>query len=117
MRDLRIFDQHRVRGANKYGGPGYAFGGTFVIRCNSTGRLLSIIASNGDGWDHVSVSLPSRTPTWEEMAFVKQAFFKDDETAMQLHVPPRDHINLHKHCLHLWRPHKLEIPLPPVIFV
>lgn len=28
-------------------------------------------------------------------------------------VPKRDHINCHPHCLHLWRPLKGRIPLPP----
>jgi hypothetical protein len=28
---------------------------------------LRVIASDGEGWDHVSVSLPDRCPTWEEM--------------------------------------------------
>jgi hypothetical protein len=65
---------------------------------------LAIIASNGMGWDHVSVSRADRCPTWDEMELVKRLFFKDDECAMQLHVPPSDHINCHPNCLHLWRP-------------
>lgn len=65
---------------------------------------LRVIASDGAGWDHVSVSAPGRTPTWDEMERVKRLFFRDDETAMQLHVPPAEHVNLHAHCLHLWRP-------------
>lgn len=81
------------------------------------GRVLRVIASAGEGWDHVSVSLPDRTPTWAEMEHVKRLFFKDDETAMQLHVPPAEHINCHPHCLHLWRPHDVAIPRPPAIFV
>jgi hypothetical protein len=30
-----------------------------------------VIASDGMGWDHVSVSLKDRCPTWEEMCLVK----------------------------------------------
>jgi hypothetical protein len=74
---------------------------------------LRIIASWSEGWDHVSVSLPDRCPTWDEMERVKRAFFKDDECAMQLHVPCADYINCHPYCLHLWRPHKSTIPMPP----
>jgi hypothetical protein len=47
------------------------------------------------------------------MEYVKRAFFKDDETAMQLHVPPTQHINNHPYVLHLWRPVKVAIPMPP----
>ena len=77
-----------------------------------TGEVLRVIATEGDGWDHVSVSLHNRVPTWEEMEFVKRLFFKDDEYAMQLHVPPAKHINCHPNCLHLWRPQHRSIPIP-----
>lgn len=78
---------------------------------------LRIIASWGGGWDHVSVSLPSRTPTWDEMSTVHRLFFMPDESAMQLHVPERDHVNRAPTCLHLWRPQRQTIPLPPKEFV
>ena len=89
--------------------------GAFVVDRN--GYLLHILASSGGGWDHVSVSLSNRTPTWEEMEWVKRTFFKDSETAMQLHVPPGDHINNHPFVLHLWRPHLKPIPMPPKSYV
>ncbi|MDH2327677.1 hypothetical protein QCN27_12465 [Cereibacter sp. SYSU M97828] len=76
-------------------------------------RGMNVIASWADSWDHISVSRPDRCPTWEEMEQVKRAFFLSHETAMQLHVPPTDHKNLHPYCLHLWRPHDAHIPRPP----
>lgn len=81
------------------------------------GVTLKVLASEGLGWDHVSVSLPHRCPTWEEMEFVRGLFFRDDETVMQLHVPRSDHRNLHRFCLHLWRPQHAEIPRPPALMV
>lgn len=77
------------------------------------GLMLRVIASDGLGWDHVSVSLPNRCPTWEELEHVRKLFFRDDETVMQLHVPVADHRSLHPYCLHLWRPQGVEIPRPP----
>jgi len=74
---------------------------------------ILIIASALDGWDHVSASLRDRVPTYAEMQLIFRAFFQDDETAMQVHVPASDHINFAENCLHLWRPHKGSIPLPP----
>ena len=65
---------------------------------------LRVIASTGAGWDHVSVSLPDRCPTWAEMDKVKRLFWRDAETVMQLHVPRTEHVNCHPNCLHLWRP-------------
>ena len=73
---------------------------------------LKVLASSGEGWDHVSVSLPDRCPTWNEMEIVAQAFFKPYEVAMQLHVPATDHVNHHPFCLHWWRPQGRPIPRP-----
>lgn len=74
---------------------------------------LRCIASNGGGWDQLSVSLANRTPTWGEMERMRKIVFRDDEHAYQLGVPEKDHINCHPHCLHWWRPQGMEIPLPP----
>jgi hypothetical protein len=51
------------------------------------------------------------------MQHVRDLFFRDDETVMQLHVPRVDHINQHPYCLHLWRPQRADIPRPPGILV
>ena len=68
-------------------------------------------------WDHVSVSRKNRVPNWAEMSHVHRLFFRDDEVAMQLHVPISQHINCHPFVLHLWRPHEGAIPLPPAFMV
>ncbi len=95
--------------------------GVFVVR--HKGLELRVIATNGDhvaaelppeyAWEHVSVSLPNRTPNWYEMNFIKDLFWLETETVVQFHVPKSEHINLHPHCLHLWRPVNGEIPRPP----
>jgi hypothetical protein len=84
------------------------------------GTILTVVSSNGGKgilWDHVSVSCPDRCPTWEEMCFIKDMFFEESEWTMQLHPPKFENINCHPYCLHLWRPHKEAIPLPPSITV
>lgn len=81
------------------------------------GTTVKVIASEGAGWDHVSVSTRHRCPTWEEMDHIRGLFFRDDETVMQLHVPRSAHINVHPFTLHLWRPHAATIPLPPRMMV
>lgn len=90
-------------------------GGAFKIPFE--GRKLYVVASSGLGWDHVSVSLEQRCPNWREMSCIKHLFFDDNEVVMQLHVDKKDHINLHPYCLHLWKPHYLDIPLPPNFMV
>lgn len=95
--------------------------GAFAIP--HSGKMFTVLVSNGDykaenvgpeyAWEHVSVSLRDRCPSWDEMCFFKSMFWKEDETVMQLHVPAANHKNFHKNCLHLWRPLLAEIPRPP----
>lgn len=114
MRRLRELNRYRdKRWERGLGLVGDDLGGCFQVPSASReGVTLSVMVGNGEGWDHVSVSTPLRVPTWAEMEQVKRLFFKDDEAAMQLHVAPQDHISVHPHCLHLWRPHD-GFPTPP----
>jgi hypothetical protein len=81
------------------------------------GAQLLIIASNGMGWEHVSVSLKDRPPTWDEMCWVKDLFWEEDECVVQYHPPRVEYVNLHPHCLHLWKPYRTTIPTPPMELV
>lgn len=121
MRNLHDLDRFRVmQGAliDRTGGyTGDDTCGAFLIRSPIDGARLRVIAASASGWDHVSVSRGDRCPTWAEMEHVKRRFFNEDETAMELHVPPAEHINIHGHCLHLWRPHDALIPMPPALLV
>jgi hypothetical protein len=114
MRNLHELDKHRVQFRGNHGG---ADCGAFMVPSSDDGVPLRIIAATGMGWDHVSVSRGDRAPTWSEMEQVKRAFFEDWEIAMQLHVPPSQHINCHPHCLHIWRPLDCTIPTPPQVLV
>jgi hypothetical protein len=78
---------------------------------------LLIIVSDGLGWDHVSVSLADRCPTWAEMAHVKDLFFDAEECVVQFHPPRSTYIDNHEFCLHLWRSQEAEQPMPPSILV
>jgi hypothetical protein len=120
VRDLHLLDIYRrtdPKVVELYGSTGDEASGVFSVPSPTDGRMLMIIASSGEGWDHVSVSHKDRCPTWPEMEHIKRLFFKDDETAMQLHVPVADHINVHQYVLHIWRPLEVEIPRPPAEFV
>lgn len=98
------------------GGAG-ADGGAYSVPSPKDGKPLTIIASIGFGWDHVSVSRKDRVPNWYEMEHVKRMFFEDHECAMQLHPPLDDYVDgsIHGHpnCLHLWKSHNEPIPRPP----
>ena len=120
MRDLHLLDAFRLTThhvIDHYGTVGDSDFGVFVVPSPIDKQSLVVIASSGEGWDHVSCSRRNRCPNWEEMEYVKRLFFRDGETAMQLHVPPSEHISVHPFCLHLWRPLDQEIPKPPPEFV
>jgi hypothetical protein len=86
----------------KVEGPTGTVNGKYLIKFGAV--KLRVIASDSHGWDHVSVSVAFRIPTWQEMCHVKELFFGKDETVIQYHVAAADHINVNENCLHLWRP-------------
>jgi len=81
------------------------------------GVQLKFIMSFGLEWEHVSVSMDRRCPTWDEMDFVKRFFWKMDECVVQYHPPLSEYVNHHPYCLHLWRPTNDIIPMPPLCCV
>jgi hypothetical protein len=112
MKDLSELIQYRIRHPQR--GWGDSHGGCFKVQSPlQKNQDLFIIASNTDGWDHVSVSMKKRIPTWTEMDYIKRLFFEPDEVVMQLHPAEDQHINIMEYCLHLFRPQNEKIPLPP----
>ena len=92
--------------------------GYFVVKAESV--YLNVISSGNAGgtteveqWEHVSVSLPNRCPTWGEMCLVKDLFWDEDETVIQFHPKKSAYVNHHEFCLHLWKPPGNNVELPP----
>ena len=93
----------------------------------SPSEYLQAIASNGSdwglcrlplpAWEHVSVSLPNRCPTWAEMCWVKDLFWLPDECVVQFHPPKSQNRSFHDYCLHMWRVIGVDFPMPPAITV
>ena len=86
------------------------------------GMELKVIAGDEDQeeeifWEHVSVSCRNRTPNWTEMCYVKNLFFAPDEVVMQLHPAKDNYVNIHDYVLHMWKPTRETIPLPPKVAV
>ncbi len=106
-----IADQHRqnhpVLGWSE---PGQNYGYFYVDG-------LRVIAHDGagpaSGWEHVSVSLPTRCPTWREMCRVKDLFWEPTETVVQFHPKKAEYVNRHPYTLHLWKQVGVEAVLPP----
>lgn len=97
-------------------GRGEGNNGFLVIK--KLGVSYNIMASDGGGWEHISVSLSvKRCPTWDECCWLKSVFWDDEDCVVQYHPPKSEYVNYHPHCLHLWRPIHQVIPIPPSIFV
>ena len=96
--------------------------GAFCLPVGADGRQLLIVASDGMGWEHVSIHATDGlgtdyTPTWDEMCRVKDLFWDPEDVVMQLHPRRSQYVNEHPHTLHLWRPIGIAIPEPPSILV
>lgn len=66
-------------------------------------RSLSTM-KNGEKWIHVSVALPGRLPSWEELTKIKNEFLGRGVNALQVLASDDTHANLHFFCLHCWLP-------------
>lgn len=69
------------------------------------------------GWEHVSVSLYNRLPTWDEMCLVKSLFWDEEETVIQFHPKKSQYVNQHPFCLHLWKKIGVDAELPNIAMV
>jgi len=84
----------------------------YLLRPYRSGQV-TVVASWGLGWEHVSMAMKNRTPTWEEMCALKEIFWGDEELVVQYHPPKSEHVNLHPYCLHLWKKADGEFDAPP----
>lgn len=93
------------------------FNGFFCLRLNCL--RVKCIASDGMGWQHVSVSIDnsSFTPSWDLMCKVKDLFWSDEDWVVQFHPAKSEYVNNHPGVLHLWRCTEREFPQPDRIMV
>jgi hypothetical protein len=123
MTMFHVPERYRVRRGPMGSDASYGNAGAFTIPPLIGNRTLLVIASDGVGWEHVSVHVQDaktrerRTPTWEEMCHIKDLFWDGEDVVMQLHPARSEYVNNHPHVLHLWRPTGAMIPTPPSILV
>lgn len=68
-------------------------------------------------WEHLSVSFKNKMPSWETMCEFKDMFWTCNEDAFQYHPTADNYVNNNEYTLHIWRPLKQSIPIPPSILV
>ena len=82
-----------------------------------SGKNLNFIVSYQMGWEHLSVSMPSKTPSWDQMCRMKDIFWNKDEACVEYHPKEEDYVNMHQHCLHIWKTTEEYLPTPPHFLV
>lgn len=118
---FKVPEDYRIKTGIQGSDSSFGNNGAFSFQSTAGSRILMIIASDGMGWEHVSVHVrqgrQAVIPTWNEMCFVKNVFWDDEDVVMQLHPKKSEYVNNHAHVLHLWRPTDAEIPTPPSLLV
>ena len=113
--NLDELERYRVLKGFWYSKPGDEFG-VFNIPFKSH-KLRVVCAPMDSEWQHVSVSLKNRCPNWDEMSFIKDLFWGEEQTVVQFHPKKDAYVDNHPNCLHLWRKKDTEYELPPSIYV
>lgn len=120
---FRVPEKFRVRKGKLISDASYGNNGAFMIKAvqpipggQHIAYFFLCIASDGEGWEHVSVSVVhpemSRTPSWEEMCAIKDIFWEPQDCVVQYHPPKDKYVNQHPFCLHLWRKIGFDMPVP-----
>lgn len=118
--NTEFLNQVRIREGDFASEDSDGFNGLFEFFLPILSRPIRVIASDGLGWQHVSVSMVGCVlpPSWHVMSQVKDLFWGPDEWVVQFHPPWSEHINNHPGCLHLWKcTDGREQPTPPGITV
>jgi hypothetical protein len=116
-RMFHVPNQYRIRNHPLYGSDeNYGNNGAFSLIHD--GYEFKIIASDGLGWEHVSVTINrNRCPSWEQMCFIKSIFWDPEDCVIQFHPPQSQYVNNHSYCLHLWRSTIYQTVTPDPILV
>lgn len=117
---FKVPNKYRVKTGNLGSNDSIGNAGAFAIPFEG-GATAIVIASDGLGWEHVSVHMEKGgkqyTPSWSIMCTIKDLFWEPTDFALQYHPPHSDYVNIHNHTLHLWRPIFKDVPMPPKIMV
>lgn len=120
--DWTPLEPFRFQAGGGYDSPALAHYGAFRFRFPN--KTLRVIAADGEdtGWEHVSVTVGYgkkgvRAATWDEMCWLKDQFWGQDEAVIQFHPPASEYVNNHSCCLHLWKCVGQAFPLPPNLLV
>lgn len=110
MKNLHYLNEYRIL-LHGMETAGDEHNGAFELKIK--GERYRVVASNGQGWEHVSISSKHKVPSWKTMCIVKDLFFEEEEAVIQFHPRKSEYVNNHPNCLHLWKPTNEKLPIPP----
>lgn len=116
MSDWKFLNRYRLTGSPMPSSPSDGFNGEFIFPIAGEARSVHCIASDGFGWQHVSVSfgISTATPSWDLMCKVKDLFWEEEDVVVQFHPKKSEYVNIHQGCLRMWRcTDGREHPTPP----
>lgn len=71
------------------------------MKTEKFGECLVMVSIDGGKW-HLSISHPSRYPTYDEIKEARYKFIPNNATVAMLFPPKEEFINVHQNCFHLW---------------
>ena len=118
---FHVPEQYRVTSGRMASVTADGNNGLFLIPHGSD--VLQCIASDGNGWDHVSLTVKVKNrhqfevPSWDIMCWIKDTFWDKEDWVAQFHPAHSEYVNNHPYVLHLWRPTEQVMPKPMKIMV
>ena len=76
--------------------------GIMYGRAFQRGSIRALVSKDDGAW-HLSVSHPTRYPSWDEIAMARYDLIPDDAFMVMILPPRAEYVNLHKNCFHLWQ--------------
>ena len=58
---------------------------------------------------HISISHPSRYPTWDEIKEARNRFMPRDRDGFMVLPKKGEYVNIHQNCFHIWMPLKANV--------
>lgn len=122
---FKVPEKSRLKTGTLGSDKSYGNNGIFIMELRwpgGTPEEVRCIASDGEGWEHVSVSIKkpngiTRIPSWDEMCMVKELFWDKEDCIVQFHPPKSQYVNMHPNVLHLWRKQGIKFETPPSILI
>ncbi|MED4904101.1 hypothetical protein [Parageobacillus thermoglucosidasius] len=69
-------------------------------RAFAKGKLRLMVDRPFGKW-HMSISHPTRNPTWEEIRDARYEFIPNEVTMAMILPPKEEYVNIHEYCFHL----------------